>query len=156
MSKNSAFIDISDLVKFLDIGERRIQQLAKDGHLPKSVKGKYPYPSTVVAYIRYLQNKGSGSNEYNDGRARKIQAEASAKEMANELRAKSLYEKSDTDPKLAEAFKMFQQSIITLPDVAERDAGLSSQQVVFLTEVVDSALSQLAKTLKNISDTDHE
>lgn len=132
--------------------KRSIQQLAKDGIIPKAGTDTYPFISATTAYIKHLKNNGSGASkdEYNEGRARKITAEADEREMKNEVRAGTLYEKIDIDQKLSEAFKVFQQAIITLPDVAERDADLSSEQVHFIINICDNALEQLSGALENL------
>lgn len=134
------------------ISERRVQQLAKEGVIPKIGQNQYPLLGTVKAYVSFLKDSGSGtsSDDYKDGRARKMQAEAQAKEIANDVRAGSLYEKIDSDQKLAEAFKIFQQSVLTLPDVAERDAGLNAEQVDFLINICDGTLEVLAQSLNGL------
>ena len=132
--------------------KRSIQQLAKDRIIPKSGTDTYPFISAATAYIKYLKGQGAGTskNDYDDGRARKAQADADSKEMDNETRAGTLYEKVDTDQKLADAFKTFQQAIITLPDVAERDVGLNSEQVHLLIDICDNSLEQLSGSLESL------
>ena len=46
--------------KLFDLTERRIQQLAKDGIIPKAARGKYPLIGTIKAYVKYLQERALG------------------------------------------------------------------------------------------------
>lgn len=43
--------------RLFNLTERRIQQLAKDGVIPKSGRGKYPLLGTVRGYVTYLQER---------------------------------------------------------------------------------------------------
>lgn len=59
---------LSTIAKLFDLTERRIQQLAADGIIPRAVKGSYELIGSVQGYIRFLRNavekQGSGtSNE---------------------------------------------------------------------------------------------
>lgn len=51
----------SFFAKLFDLTERRIQQLAKDGVIPKAARGKYPLLGTIKAYIKFLQERSLGS-----------------------------------------------------------------------------------------------
>lgn len=53
------------IAKLLDMTERRVQQLATEGVLPKASHGKYPLYACVHAYIRYL--RGSDADDGDDG-----------------------------------------------------------------------------------------
>jgi phage terminase Nu1 subunit (DNA packaging protein) len=67
--------------------ERRVQQLAKEGVVPKAERGKYELASAVQGYIRYLQARAagnpadSGTIDYHVEKARKTKAEADIAEM---------------------------------------------------------------------------
>src|SRR5690554_4944951 len=41
--------------RLLNLTERRLQQLAREGIIPKAAHGKYPLVQCVQGYIRYLQ-----------------------------------------------------------------------------------------------------
>ena len=52
---------IESLAKLLDLTPRRVQQLAKEGVIPKpATRGQYDIIPSVVAYIRHLRAVASG------------------------------------------------------------------------------------------------
>jgi phage terminase Nu1 subunit (DNA packaging protein) len=44
------------MAKLLCVSERRVQQLAKEGIIPKAKQGQYELLPSVQGYIKYLQN----------------------------------------------------------------------------------------------------
>ena len=48
-------VSVSELAKALNLGPRRVQQLAREGVLPKPERGKYELGASMAAYIRHLQ-----------------------------------------------------------------------------------------------------
>lgn len=71
----------STIAKLLMLTERRVQQLAKDGIIPKAERGRYELGPSVQGYIRFLQDRNvtAGSNQqpidYAAEKARKLKAE---------------------------------------------------------------------------------
>lgn len=84
---------ISVIAKLLLLTERRIQQLTKEGHLPKGERGKYELVPVVQAYVRYLRDRAiagdAAGGEMDDKRrlakARADIAEFEAQRLAHEL-----------------------------------------------------------------------
>ncbi len=79
---------VSTIAKLFDLTERRVQQLAKEGVIPKSSKGKYELVPSVKGYINYLKAKSFGTNDIvssdiaiDRGRLLKMQADKLAMEM---------------------------------------------------------------------------
>ena len=52
--------NIVAIAKLLKLTERRVQQLAKDGIIPKSERGKYDLVSSVHGYVDFLKAKAGG------------------------------------------------------------------------------------------------
>lgn len=77
--------------RLFNLTERRIQQLAKDGIIPKAAQGKYPLIGVVQAYVKFLQERsltGEVSERDKDIkglRSRLIEAQAIAIELKNEV-----------------------------------------------------------------------
>ena len=75
------------IAKLLMMTERRVQQLAKDGVIPKAERGRYELAPAVQGYIRFLQDRMAGnasqvdSIDYHKEKARKIKAEADIAEI---------------------------------------------------------------------------
>ncbi|WP_320179650.1 terminase small subunit, Nu1 [Roseovarius pacificus] len=75
------------IAKLLMLTERRVQQLSKEGVIPKAERGRYELATAVQGYIRYLQDRMAGnasqvdSVDYHKEKARKIKAEADIAEI---------------------------------------------------------------------------
>jgi phage terminase Nu1 subunit (DNA packaging protein) len=74
------------IARLLNLTPRRVQQLAKEGVIPKAARGKYALAPSVIGYVTYLQEKlenpsGESQINLNAERARKTKAEADMAEM---------------------------------------------------------------------------
>jgi phage terminase Nu1 subunit (DNA packaging protein) len=85
------------IAKLLMLTERRVQQLSKDGVIPKAERGRYELAPAVQGYIRFLQDRMAGnasqvdSIDYHKEKARKIKAEADMAEIeAKKRRAEAI------------------------------------------------------------------
>lgn len=78
-------IPVASLARLFNLTERRIQQMARDGIIPKPEKGKYDLIGCTRAYIKYLQERASGREvEPQDAyleRARLLKAQADKTEL---------------------------------------------------------------------------
>ncbi|SMX27281.1 hypothetical protein TRP8649_01384 [Pelagimonas phthalicica] len=77
---------MEEIARLLKLTPRRVQQLAEEGVIPKSARGKYKITEAVQGYIGYLQTKvqapqGESKNALNEARVRKTVAEAEIAEM---------------------------------------------------------------------------
>lgn len=82
------------IAKLLNITERRLQQLAKDGIVPKSERGRYPLVESVRGYVKFLQDRSAGrqaapidqhAEKLRLTRAQADKAELEASELAGSL-----------------------------------------------------------------------
>lgn len=85
---------VSTISKLLLLTDRRVQQLVKDGIIPKTEHGRYELAPAVQGYIRYLQDRSVGNAlapaDYHLEKSRltRLQAdkaEMEVKEIAGEL-----------------------------------------------------------------------
>lgn len=84
---------VGTIAKLLLLTERRVQQLTKEGVIPRSERGRYELAPSVQAYIRYLQERSHGSVasiDYHVEKARLVKlqadkAEAELKELLGEF-----------------------------------------------------------------------
>ena len=58
MVKSTKGVNAVTLTKYLDLSNRRIQQLVKEGVLPRRSDGDFNLITCCVAYIRYLRDEG--------------------------------------------------------------------------------------------------
>lgn len=71
------------IAKLLNVTVRRVQQLAKEGVIPKAQRGKYPLVGCVHGYVKFLQELAAGkqpSRELGGAKARDVAASARIKE----------------------------------------------------------------------------
>jgi hypothetical protein len=85
---------VGTIAKLLLLTERRVQQLTKEGVIPKAERGRYELAPAVQGYIRYLNERSRGSDEdvanYERERARKTRAQADeAEERVRLMRGQS-------------------------------------------------------------------
>lgn len=74
------------IARLLNVTPRRVQQLVKDGVIPKASRGKYTLVGSVQGYVKFLQEKlqdpgGETRTNLNEERTRKTKAEADIAEM---------------------------------------------------------------------------
>jgi len=82
----------STIAKLFNLTERRVQQLAKEGIIPKGERGKYDLVGSVRGYVKYLQERALGRTDgsYTDEadikleRKRLIKAQADKTESENQ------------------------------------------------------------------------
>ncbi len=80
---------VKTIAKLLRLTERRVQQLSKEGVIPKAERGRYELAPAVQGYIAYLQDRlapREGADDpdridYHVEKARKTKAEADMAEM---------------------------------------------------------------------------
>jgi phage terminase Nu1 subunit (DNA packaging protein) len=48
---------IGVIAKLLDLSERRVQQLSREGVIPKAERGQYDLIGSVRGYVRYLRDQ---------------------------------------------------------------------------------------------------
>jgi phage terminase Nu1 subunit (DNA packaging protein) len=94
MSGQAPTYPVGTIAKLLLLTERRVQQLTKEGVIPKAYRGRYELAPAVQGYIKYLNDRSRGSEEdvanYERERARKTRAQADeAEERVRLMRGQS-------------------------------------------------------------------
>jgi len=51
---------VKTIAKLLDLTERRVQQLAREGVIPKAESGRYDLVQAVRGYVKYLRDRAVG------------------------------------------------------------------------------------------------
>ena len=88
---NEQTVAIGALGRVINLSDRRIQQLVKEGVLERHEKGRYLFLSNVKAYVVYLQARADGGGtviDLEDARKRKFSAEARLAENCNQAMSK--------------------------------------------------------------------
>ena len=113
--------------------ERRVQQLAKDGIIPKGERNKYDLVGSVRGYVKYLQERavGRGDANYNEEadikleRKRLIKAQADKTESENQKLRGELVPFEQVEDVLNEVAVLFGSGVDALPGrLANELAGI--------------------------------
>ena len=82
--------------RLFNVSERRIQQLAKEGVIPRAGRGKYPLIGTIQGYVKFLQDRAAGNafegapTDLQAERMRLTRAQADAQELKNAITQKRM------------------------------------------------------------------
>jgi phage terminase Nu1 subunit (DNA packaging protein) len=81
----------STIAKLFNLTERRIQQLAKEGIIPKSERGKYSLVAVVQGYVKYLQDRAAGrsAGSYRDESDIKVERKRLITAQANKIESEN-------------------------------------------------------------------
>lgn len=147
---------IAVIARLLDLTERRVQQLARDGIIPASVRngperGRYDLVGTVRGYVRYLRELATrsqtGAADFGVERARLIKAKADLAEMDAAVRRGDLLPAAQVEEAWIAVLARLRARLLVLPDrlaplVHEEStiAGTRAQ----IRDAITEALAELA------------
>lgn len=118
MSNGSAAYPVSTMAKLFNLTERRVQQLSKEGVIPKDARGRYELVPAVQGYVRYLQERALGQQvpegaiDYHAEKARKTRAEADLAEMEAAARRGELVEAAVVDQAWQSVMREIQSKLL--------------------------------------------
>ena len=141
---------IESLAKLLDLTPRRVQQLAKEGVLPKpATRGQYDIIPSVVAYIRHLRAVASGDGgDLLTEKTRLARAQAEKTEVETARLKGVLVPAAEVERVWASMIAAARAKLLTLPVRATPLVlPLSEESAIerLLTDMVMEALSELAE-----------
>jgi len=140
------------IAKLLDLSERRIQQLSREGVIPKATRGQYDLIGSVRGYVRYLRDQAvsaqAGAPDYAVERARFIRARADLAEMEAQQRRGSLIAADDAEAAWIAVLALLRTRLLSLPD---RLAPLVHEQgnLAGTRDLLRSALREVLEDLAN-------
>jgi phage terminase Nu1 subunit (DNA packaging protein) len=108
------------IAKLLDLSERRVQQLSREGVIPKATRGQYELIGSVRGYVRYLRDQAAkaqaGAPDYASERARFIRARADLAEMEAEEKRGSVIAAEDVEAAWIAVLALLRTRMLALPD----------------------------------------
>lgn len=111
---------IGVIAKLLDLSERRVQQLSREGVIPKATRGQYDLIGSVRGYVRYLRDQAAkaqaGAPDYASERARFIRARADLAEMEAEEKRGSVIGAEDVEAAWIAVLALLRTRLLALPD----------------------------------------
>lgn len=111
---------IGVIARLLDLSERRVQQLSREGVIPKAERGQYDLIGSVRGYVRYLRDQAlkaqAGAPDYAAERARFIRARADLAEMEAEEKRRSLIAAEQIEAAWIAVLAHLRTRLLALPD----------------------------------------
>jgi hypothetical protein len=149
---------VGTIAKLLMLTDRRVQQLAKEGVIPKAERGRYDLVPSVQGYIRYLQSLDVGPGEGEEGainyqseKARRMRADADLKEMAVLQLRGSLINAEEAAAVTALLMSELKTKLLNNAPVRIAAAGKSTKTEAALKKIIKAELSEI---MAGISKTD--
>lgn len=143
------------IAKLLMLTERRVQQLAKEGIIPKAERGRYELGPAVQGYIRFLQDRnvmaGTANGapiDYAAEKSKKIKAERQKIELELKKSTGELVPLDQLERALAETFAEVKANIRNVPSrVATALIGEASETRIksVILDEIDQALESLGE-----------
>lgn len=142
---------VSTIAKLFGLTERRVQQLAKDGIIPKPEKNQYELIGSVRSYINYLQQrafgKGAAPQDTHFERARLLKAQADMAEIELAERTSELITVERVEADWIQMVTACRAKLLGIPTkTAYQIANLKDPEEVekFLKRTINEALLELA------------
>ena len=154
--KENQIIKPTELAKILGITDRHVRNLANEGVIKKTEKGKYLFVESIQGYIEYLETKNEADVSLKDEKIKeeikKIKKDTELKalrvsELKNQLHSAGIIESVMTNMLVALKGKLLSISNKLAPAVIACD-NLGEIQDIIHNEVLD--------TLDELSDYDSE
>lgn len=152
-------VPLETISRLLDLSPRRVNQLTKQGILPKTERGRYELVPVVRAYIKFLRNKAVnsdvGEGDYSSFRTKKMKADSELAEM--EVR-KVLNDFIDKDLVLkgwSEILGAVKAKITSLPSIIAPMVALESE-VGKITDILTLHINECLGELSNYEPKQHK
>lgn len=143
---------VATIAKLLMLSDRRVQQLTKEGVIPKAERGRYELAPAVQGYIRFLQERSLSSAsspiDYHAEKARLTQMQASLAEIELVKARGDVVSVAQIEKNLAGLFAEVRSNIRNIPGrVVSSLIGMTDERefkAVLLREI-DLVLTALAE-----------
>lgn len=120
MTDNRMLVPVSNLAKLFGLTERRVQQLAADGIIPKAERGKYHFLEAVKGYIHFLQGrafgKGGDAVDSHTEKTRWLKHKATLAEIEVDEKRGELISAAAVYRQDAKTMRIFTNNLQSLPD----------------------------------------
>ena len=144
---------VATIAKLLLLSDRRVQQLTKEGVIPKAERGRYELAPAVQGYIRYLQERSlrtdSSPIDYHMEKARLTKAQADSAEVEAAKSRGEVCSVATIERNLAGLFAEVKANLRNIPDrVVSGLIGMTDERefkAVLLREI-DLVLDALAES----------
>jgi len=146
-------VDVQTLAEMLRLTPRRIQQLAREGQIPKASRGRYPLIESVRGYVDYLNELAAkarqGAEQLVAPKLRKETALAELAELELAEKRRETIPRAETERFLVALFSHVRTRIRGVP----RKAAPPAHAAESVAEVEEIFWKHLSEALEQLSDT---
>ena len=137
------------VAQWLDVTDRRVRQLRKQGVLAEARPGLYDLKDCVHRYIEYLKRDGTPEEnvDYNTERAKLVKAKREKEELELELQRREVIKAADVERVMTAMLLRFRQKIRNIPVKHSPALAVETNQTeifMMLKRATDEALEELA------------
>ncbi len=157
---------IAVIARLLDLTERRVQQLAREGVIPPAARsggerGRYDLVGAVRGYVHYLREQivrsQSGAADFGAERARLVKAKADLAEMDAGARRSDLLPAEEVEEAWIAVLARLRARLLVLPDrlapLVHEETTIAGARAVIRRTILE-ALAELAETAVDIAPDD--
>lgn len=141
---------VGTIARLLLLSERRVQQLSKEGVIPKNQHGRYELVPVVQAYVRFLQDRAmgrQGPDDYHKEKARLIKLQADRAQLDLDQMESRLVQAEDVVQAWENVLQAFKSKLLAIPTkaapvIASETVPGQVQQI--LEDLIGETLAELA------------
>lgn len=165
VSNKAPTYPVATIAKLLMLSDRRVQQLTKEGVIPKAERGRYELAPAVQGYIRFLQERSLRSDaspiDYHVEKARLTKLQADTAEIELAKAREDVASVAQIERNLSGLFAEVRTNIRNIPDRVVSSLIGSTDEREFKTVLlreIDLVLTALAESdvLIEASDDDED
>lgn len=148
---------VTTISKLLLLTERRVQQLVKEGVIPKTERNRYELAPAVQGYIRYLQERMVGNTaqplDYQNEKSRLVRIQADKAQIELDHLNEALVPTEEVAKEWESILGDMKSKILSIPSKAApllRDEVEIAVIMDILQTFIDETLAELSSYAKNI------
>ena len=149
----AATVSLDTICRLLDLTPQRINQLAKEGVIPKLERGKYELVPVVRAYIQFLRmgnlKRDLPEDDYTTHRMRLTRAKADIMEMEKAQMEEKLIPASDIETAWIEATTNMRAKLLSLPTKAAAEV-FSAESISEVKNLLKEQIYEALNELENV------
>ena len=150
---------LDTISKLLDLTPRRVQQLSKEGVIPKAERGRYELVPAVRGYISYLKERSinPGVISFDEVRARKTAAEAEMAELELLEKKEQLVPMTDIVDTWLDMVSACRSKMLSMPAKLAPVVAVEENPAIckrLIEEQIVEALDEIARWIEEDSEPD--
>lgn len=150
-------VNLRTLAGFLDITEQRVLQLTQKGVFTRGDDKLIDLRDGIQKYIAYktdagkvaIQDEESGLS-FPTFAERDNYYKSEDRRISLKQKVGDLYEREEVTEKIFSLIELTRETLLILPDILERDAGLNVKQLKAVQKTVDKKLKALENSVRKL------